>query len=42
MEASVRSFDKENTSVDSQQGYIRVYNTLGTKRTEMMNIPASR
>ena len=38
MEASVRSFDKENTSVDSQQGYIRVYNTLGTKRTEMMNI----
>ena len=24
--------------VDSQQGYIRVYNTLGIQRTEMMNI----
>ncbi len=37
-EASVRSFDQGNTPVDGQQGYIRVYNTLGIQRTEMMNI----
>ena len=36
-EASVRSFDQGNMPVDSQQGYIRVYNTLGIQRTEMMN-----
>lgn len=36
--ASMRSFDKEVTAVNARQGYIRIFNTLGTKRTETVNV----
>lgn len=40
MEASMRSFDKQNAINGSvgRDGYIRVFNTLATKRTEMINV----
>lgn len=37
-EASMRSFDKKGMTVDTRQGYIRIFNTLGTKRTETVNV----
>ena len=38
VEASMRSFDKVSTTTHNQQGYIRIYNTLGSERTEIMNV----
>lgn len=40
MESSMRSFDKQNAvnGIVSRDGYIRVFNTLATKRTEMINV----
>ena len=40
MVTSMQSFDKKKASDTSmsQQGYVRVYNTLGTKRTEKVNV----
>lgn len=32
------TFDQGNAAKDGQQGYVRVYNTLGSKRTETVNI----
>ncbi|EFS30820.2 glycoside hydrolase family 38 C-terminal domain-containing protein [Bacteroides sp. D2] len=37
-ELSMQSFDKGNGVVDKQQKYIRVYNTLGSERTEIVNV----
>lgn len=37
-EVSMRSFDKKGVAVDSQKGYIRIFNTLGTKRMEVISI----
>ncbi len=37
-EASMQSFDKSGVAVGSQEGYIRIYNTLGTKRAELINV----
>lgn len=31
IESSMQSFDKDGVAVGSQEGYIRIYNTLGTK-----------
>lgn len=36
-EASTRSFDKERKVIDGQQGYIRIFNTLGVKRYETVS-----
>lgn len=36
--AAMQSFDQGNAARNGQQGYVRVYNTLGSKRTETVNI----
>lgn len=38
VEASMRSFDKGSAVVGNQQGYVRVYNTLGSERVEVVDI----
>ena len=38
IESSMQSFDKDGVAVGSQEGYIRIYNTLGTKRVELVNV----
>lgn len=37
-DAAMRSFDKQHATANGQQGYIRVYNTLATQRTEVISI----
>lgn len=37
-QASMQSFNKGGVAVGSQEGYIRIYNTLGTKRLELVNV----
>lgn len=38
IDASMRSFDEGHVVAGGEQGYVRVYNTLGTPRTEMTSV----
>lgn len=42
VEASMQSFNKNEVIVDSQKGYIRIFNTLGEKRVETVNVLLSQ
>ena len=42
VEASMQSFNKNEVIVDSQKGYIRIFNTLGEKRMETVNVLLSQ
>lgn len=37
-EAAMQSFNKGNATINGEQGYIRVYNTVGSKRKEIVNV----
>ena len=35
---SIFSFDNDTINTEKAQGFVRVYNTLGTKRTELVTV----